>query len=87
MQPQKQKQVQASKVYLTPNDIGVDRIKDWDGKEIGNTGIFVIGDIAYNDEFKRWQCLANVNGMLCIIEVSVYAAAEVKVGKDNHENI
>ncbi len=31
----------------------------------------------WDEDFKRWTCLANVAGSLCIVEVSIYARGEI----------
>lgn len=35
------------------------------------TSIVGIGNMSWNTHYKRWQCLANVNGMLCLVELDV----------------
>jgi hypothetical protein len=64
-------------VDLTPDSSGRPTLKGVHGKEIDNTGIFIIGDIHWEQELRIWSCLANVYGRLCIIEVSITQQGEL----------
>jgi hypothetical protein len=46
-----------------------------DGQEIGPQ-VFAIGRLTWDSANKRWQCLADVGGALCMVEVKVRAQPE-----------
>ena len=41
-----------------------------DGRELA-PNVHAIGVLHWNTDAARWQCLANVNGCLCVVEVKV----------------
>ena len=41
-----------------------------DGKEL-KPGVTLIGTPSYNEEAKEWRCLANVDGMLCVVALTL----------------
>lgn len=43
---------------------------DIDGRQLSKN-IFAIGKVVWNATAGRWQCLANVEGMLCLVEVKI----------------
>lgn len=53
-----------------PDLIGMD-LQD---REIG-PGIYGIGYLAWNSSEGLWQCMANIEGKLCLVEVSVRPSA------------
>jgi hypothetical protein len=50
-----------------------------EGRELG-PDVFGIGNIQWHPEMARWQCLANVNGCLCLIELRVHRDKTIEYG-------
>jgi hypothetical protein len=50
-----------------------------DGQEIGPQ-VFAIGRLTWDSANKRWQCLADVGGALCMVEAKVRAQPESREG-------
>lgn len=48
----------------------IDDISKLDGVEI-RPGVVLIGTPGYHEESKKWRCLANVDGALCIVELTI----------------
>ena len=45
-------------------------LMECDGKEL-KPGVTLIGTPSYNEEAKEWRCLANVDGMLCVVALTL----------------
>jgi hypothetical protein len=54
-----------------------ERLDDWKGREIAPNVVLLEAPV-FNKTLQKWTALANVEGILCIIELSVTLNAEME---------